>query len=192
VSILCIYLQPLTLSKALSEFPQYTADFTAEPVDVAPPNTQLPAVVVRDKGYIPRGHHRKLSAERWKLVPDEGRAVLDVYEDLGTFPERGATVQIVTFYMEEEKHAEWELPLHKPEHVRTALRRPQEANTWRLIHCEGLHGPTMRAIAHETSRCLSANALVRMVTMTYLDWGLPRFARIFSCMNIFIHSHCWG
>jgi len=86
-------------------------------------------------------------------VPDKGGPPLDVYEDVNTFPDRRATVQIVTFYMEEEKQAMWDIPLRRPEDVRKALMKEQEAKTWRLIHCEGLHGPTMKIIAKETSKC---------------------------------------
>jgi hypothetical protein len=85
------------------------------------------------------------------MVPDKGNPPLNVYEDAGTFADKKATVQIVTFYMEEEKRADWDKPLTHPEAVRNALRQEQKPKTWRLIHCEGLHGPTLNIIATETS-----------------------------------------
>jgi hypothetical protein len=134
--------------------PQYAVNFTTEP-EATPPNTQLPDRPSCDKGYVPRGFHRHLDDETgWKLARDEGKAPLDVYEDAGTFTDKRATVQIVTFYMEEEKQAKWDIPLRRPEDVRKALMKEQDAKTWRLIHCEGLHGPTMKTIAKETSMFL--------------------------------------
>jgi hypothetical protein len=130
----------------LVQAPQYTVNFTTEP-EAAPPNTQLPAHPSCDKGYVPRGFHRALGESGWKTVSDKGKAPSDVYEDAGTFTDKRAIVQIVTFYMEEEKQAKWAIPLRLPEDVRGALREPQEPKTWRLIHCEGLHGPTMKIIA---------------------------------------------
>jgi hypothetical protein len=127
--------------------------FTTEH-EAAPPNTQVPDHPSGDNEYVPRGLHRELDETGWKLVPDKGKAPFDVYQDAGIFTDRRATVQIVTFYMEEKKRAKWDIPLRRPEDVRKALMKEQEVKTWRLIHCEGLHGPTMKVIAKETSASL--------------------------------------
>jgi hypothetical protein len=119
-----------------------------------------PSPSAHDEGYVPRGSQRKLIDGRWGIIQDEHKAPDDVYGDAETFPEQSATVQIVTFFMEgyvgqnPDIQAKWENPLTSPLAMRGVLRKPQEPRTWRWIHCEGLHGPTMKIIAEETSMCL--------------------------------------
>jgi hypothetical protein len=96
--------------------------------------------------------------------------------------EPSATVQIVTFYMGEGdcQQTRWERVLKRPAEVKEVLGRKQEPNTWRWIHCEGLHGPTIKAVAEGTSACLLSE-LHRFRITRCLDWPLDRFAGIFSC-----------
>jgi hypothetical protein len=96
---------------------------------------------------------------------------LDIYEDRGTFMEHSATVQIVTFYTGEDncQQARWERVLKDPAEIKKVLGKKQEPNTWRWVHCEGLYGPTVKAVAEGTSAFLSPE-LHRMFRVT----GLPR------------------
>jgi hypothetical protein len=148
---------------------------TDEPVvaDAPPATLPSPASTTYDKGFVPRGYRREPAGDEWKTVKDDGRAALDIYADRGTFMEPNATVQIVTFYMGEDncQQTRWERVLKRPAEVKEALGRKQEANTWRWIHCEGLHGPTMKAIAEGTgtfcsqaASILQNNRLHRVVT----------------------------
>jgi hypothetical protein len=121
-----------------------------------------PSSSAHDEGYVPRGSHRELNRGKWEIVTDKYKAPRDVYGDAETFPEENATVQIVTFFMNGYvgrnlgMRAKWENPVTSKEPValRNALSEQQEPKTWRWIHCEGLHGPTMKIIAEKTSGCL--------------------------------------
>jgi hypothetical protein len=139
--------------------PRYTVTFTDEPVEDAPPATLLSTTSFAgyDKGFVPRGYHREPDGDGWKIVKDAGNAALDIYEDRGTFMEPSATVQIVTFFIGEDncQQARWDRVLTRPAEVNEVLARKQEPNTWRWIHCEGLHGPTVKAVAEGTGRFLS-------------------------------------
>lgn len=92
---------------------------------------------------------------------------MDSYEDHGTFMEDQATVQIVTFHKLEETQAEWADQIQikhddDTEKLRSALRNKGDpTRTWRWIHCEGLHGPTMKTIAKETRKSASILGLIR-------------------------------
>ncbi|KIM29061.1 hypothetical protein M408DRAFT_127552 [Serendipita vermifera MAFF 305830] len=153
---------------------QYAAALTAEPLDAAepaPPHTRPSesTVVEPDRGYVPRGHHREADENGvWRIVKDpiQGRIAQDIYEDHGTFMEASATVQIVTFYKTEERQAEWanrlKLPKNSDKLAATLKQKGDPNKTWRWIHCEGLHGPTMKTIAKETG------------------WPLDKFAGIFA------------
>lgn len=125
-----------------------------------PPHTRISesTVVSPDRGYVPRGYHREADENgNWNLVKDAvyGKVATDSYEDHTTFMEKQATVQIVTFHKLEEKQAEWAPRLKLPndaQRLQAALRNKGDPKkTWRWIHCEGLHGPTMKTIAKETS-----------------------------------------
>jgi hypothetical protein len=171
---------------------------TQQPIIPPPaptPPPLRPAITPHDKGYVPRGSKRELIDGTWKTIPDKRRAPVDVYGDAGTFPDHSATVQIVTFFMDDnvgqdaDIQAKWESPLESPPEVRRALKwLPQESRTWRWIHCEGLHGPTMRIIAEETSASLQLNLSRRLLNLPTIDWSLDKFATIFSCLlNSVLH-----
>ncbi|KIM29063.1 hypothetical protein M408DRAFT_127586 [Serendipita vermifera MAFF 305830] len=153
-----------------NEKTQYTVTINAadtfgavQPVTPPPPPHTRPSestITRPDGGYVPRGHQRKVDENGvWKIVKDpaQGRIAQDVYEDQGTFMEDRATVQIVTFYKTEERQAEWANQLKLPKDagkLAATLKRKGDPNkTWRWIHCEGLHGPTMKTIAKETGMC---------------------------------------
>jgi len=148
-----------------TDLPPKAIDPTSNPVPKSgsrlppePPDPPLPlpsqAVGTHDRGYVPRGFHRELVGRVWKTVRDKHKAPEDVYGDIETFPEPSATVQIVTFFMEQytgqDIQARWESPLTSPDEVKSALEKDQEPHTWRWVNCEGLHGPIMKAIAEGT------------------------------------------
>lgn len=86
-----------------------------------------------------------------------------------TFQEKEFTLQIVTFFMKEEKRTEWGDPFvynkankdNKREVLdKISLRLKKDAAasgspesppaTWRWIHCEGLNGEMLKIVANET------------------------------------------
>lgn len=147
-------LSPATATHILGSAP-LTAE--PEPLNVSTPDRATPTIPY-DGGYVPRGCRRTFRNGQWAEVPDETRAPPDIYADSGTFGDREATVQVVTFYKEEEKRAKWEPPLKLPwanEKLQEVLKdKGDTEKTWRWIHCEGLHGPTLRTIAQQTGKYL--------------------------------------
>jgi hypothetical protein len=61
-------------------------------------------------------------------------------------------VQIVTFSRARTPglRPTWHQQLKTPDAVRQALQTEIPENSWRWIHCQGLHGPTLRAVAEGT------------------------------------------
>jgi hypothetical protein len=87
-----------------------------------------------------------------ELFPDrESRLFmcLDLISDpLG--PEE-TTVQIVEFRKDIPVPAKWYVPIKTPEVVTATLSEPpSHSQAWRWVHCTGLHGPTLKAVAEAT------------------------------------------
>ncbi|KIM28734.1 hypothetical protein M408DRAFT_68927, partial [Serendipita vermifera MAFF 305830] len=75
----------------------------------------------------------------------------DLYKDKETFPDSSTTVQVVEFRKETPVPAKWLPPMTDPEEVTRVLgQRPEFADGWRWVHCEGLHGDTLKAVANAT------------------------------------------
>jgi hypothetical protein len=86
-------------------------------------------------------------------------------------------VQIVTFDKETGQRPEWYKQHRNPDSVKQALARPLAANHWRWIHCAGMHGPTLHAVAEGTGTRLIiiASSILRFPT----GWDVGKFAEIF-------------
>ncbi|CCA69250.1 hypothetical protein PIIN_03149 [Serendipita indica DSM 11827] len=118
-------------------------------------------------GYLPRNMKRILNQGKWVLETDnmenDADAALDIYQDRDTFKEDECTVQIVTFHTAGDRYSEWADPATDHGDIRRRLAATAEAkDTWRLIHCEGLHGPTLKLVAECTG------------------WNPREFSRVFT------------
>jgi hypothetical protein len=73
-------------------------------------------------------------------------------------------VQIVEFRKTVKIPSKWYPPIMKADDVFRALKTPPaDEDAWRWIHCTGLHGPTLKAVAKATG------------------WNLRKFGGIFTC-----------
>ncbi|PVG02782.1 hypothetical protein CPB86DRAFT_543273 [Serendipita vermifera] len=120
-------------------------------------------------GYLPLGVERKLTDDgNWDFVQtgDEGTSSdlpyeREVFRDAERFPDDSTLVQIVTFDKETGQRPQWYKQHRNPNAIKESLSHPLPANHWRWIHCEGMHGATLKAVAEGTG------------------WDIGQFAEIF-------------
>lgn len=169
-----------------------SAVLTAEPeVDNAAVSPRTSLIPPYDLGFVPRGVRRTLRGDQWVEVNDPTRAPSDIYSDIGTFGDRRATVQVVTFYKKEAVRAKWEFPLKLPDDnnkLREVLKKKGDTTkTWRWIHCEGLHGSTLKTIAEETNWPLD-------VFSGIFTWTRPSAELVDGCLLVHFFdqaTHVW-
>lgn len=66
------------------------------------------------------------------------------------------TVQVVEFRKEAKVPSKWFPPMIDPTEVTKVLGEPPEhPDAWRWVHCEGLHGETLKAVANATGQPLT-------------------------------------
>lgn len=83
----------------------------------------------------------------------------------GTLLAGEMVVQIVTFSRARTPglRPQWHQQLRNPEDVRKALLAEIPEDSWRWVHCEGLHGPTLRAVAEGTGKWRSSFQIYEQV-----------------------------
>lgn len=102
------------------------------------------------------------------------------------------TIQVVTFFPLEEKQTEWKKPLaywtdekQRPfwaeeadtmENIRDRLTTT-EGSSWRWIHCEGLNGRALRAVAEATGQ-YQKYKIVLLTTCSLESIGFRWFIRL--------------
>lgn len=90
-------------------------------------------------------------------------------------------MQIVEFRSQTRVPAKWYPPLTKTEKVFDALSSlPEHKDAWRWVHCEGLHGPTLKAVARSTGVFGTGCSLI--MDSLNVGWPLRKFGGIFTCM----------
>lgn len=108
----------------------------------------------------------------------EAQKLPDVYSKT-EFSNSKATVQIVEFNRETNVAPFWHRPLTDVHEIHAFLRSPPPEGSWRWVHCSGIHGPTMKAVALGTGDQLVSS--LSLLTYIHIGWPEYRFGGIFLC-----------
>lgn len=137
-----------------------------------------------DEGYLLKGWRRALRDHegevRWwytqsekdgadavfqkepPTITDASYSPPDIFADGNLFPDAETTVQEVEFRKETPVPSKWYPPVKDIDAIEKLLNSPMPHDAWRWVHCEGLNGPTLKALAKT------------------VDWPLRKFGGIFT------------
>ncbi|PVF95617.1 hypothetical protein CPB86DRAFT_787858 [Serendipita vermifera] len=159
--------------------------------------TQNPSLLSArpDAGYLPKGWRRVLREEepgkgqQWYYTrsekddedakyqldppgPEADYVPPDNFLDTDLFPDDETTVQIVEFRKDAAVPAKWYAPLNTPDAVTATLAAPPlYEHAWRWVHCSGLHGPTLKAVALATGWHLRKFGGIFTWTRASMEWA---------------------